>query len=183
MELLSKSGGRNNAYLTLGKIVSPHGLRGALKVYSLSDFPERFEELEEIYLLTDPDAATARGPFHVEQVQPYKGKTWLIYLAEVPDRTAAEALAKLYVALPAEAAGELPEDTFYARDLIGFSVQDSAGQVLGTVTQLIQSHQDLIVLTTPDGKEHWIPFVKELVPEVDLAEHRLVIVPIEGLLE
>lgn len=183
MELLSKSGGKNNVYLTLGKIVSSHGLKGALKVYSLSDFPDRFLELEELYLFTDPDATTAKGPFRVEEAQPYKGRTFLIYLEGIEDRTAADAYAKLYVGLPIEQAAELPEDTFYARDLIGFAVVDTAGQPLGEVSQLIQSHQDLIVLKTPAGTEHWIPFVKELVPEVDIAGQRLVVAPIEGLLE
>lgn len=183
MELLSKSGGKNNPYLTLGKVVAAHGLRGALKVYSLSDFPERFEEIEEIWLLTDPDAETARGPFRVLEAQPYKGKTWLIELEGVEDRTAAEAFGKPFIGLPADQALELPEDTFYARDLIGFDVVDTAGNALGHVSELIQSHQDLIVLKTPAGTEHWIPFVKELVPEVDVAGRKLVVAPIEGLLE
>lgn len=183
MELLSKSGGKNNPYLTLGKIVSSHGLKGALKIYSYSDFPEHLLELEEIFLLTDPDAVTAQGPFRVEDAQPYKGRTFLIYLEGIEDRTAADAFAKLYVGLPIEQAAELPEDTFYARDLIGFAVVDTAGTVLGEVSELIQSHQDLIVLKTPAGNEHWIPFVKELVPEVDIAGQRLVVAPIEGLLE
>jgi len=183
MELLSKSEGKNSPYLTLGKIVSPHGLRGALKIYSLSDFPERLLELEEIYLLTDPEAATAQGPFRVEEAQPYKGRTFLIYLEGVEDRSAAEALGKLYLGLPIEQAVELPEDTFYARDLIGFAVVDTAGTELGVVSELIQSHQDLIVLKTPLGSEHWIPFVKAIVPEVDVAGRRLVVAPLEGLLE
>lgn len=183
MELLSKSEGRNSPYLTLGKIVSPHGLRGALKLYSFSDFPERLLELEEVYLLAEPDADTARGPFRVDDVQAYKGKTYLLYLEGIEDRTAAEAFDKLYVGQLSAEAGELPEDTFYARDLIGFAICDTEGQLLGEVSQVIQSHQDLIVLKTPAGTEHWIPFVRELVPEVDTAAKRLVVAPIQGLLE
>ncbi|PKL74995.1 MAG: 16S rRNA processing protein RimM [Candidatus Melainabacteria bacterium HGW-Melainabacteria-1] len=183
MELLSKSEGKHSPYLTLGKIVSPHSLRGALKVYSLSDFPERFLELETIWLLKDPEAETARGPIRILEAQPYKGNTFLIQLEGVPDRTAAEAFVGLYVGLPADQAMDLPEDTFYARDLIGFEVCDTAGTVLGEVANLIQGHQDLIVLRTPAETEHWIPFVRALVPEVDMRARRLVVAPLEGLLE
>lgn len=183
MELLSKSGGRNSPYLTLGKIVAAHSLRGALKVHSLSDLPERFLDLEEIWLLTDPDAESAKGPFRVEDVKPYKGNTYLIELEGIEDRTAAEAVVKLFIGLPAGQAPELPEDTYYVRDLIGFEIVDTAGTVLGEVSQVVQSHQDLLVLKTPAGSEHWIPFVKALVPEVDLAARRLVVAPVEGLLD
>lgn len=183
MELLSKSEGKNSPYLTLGKIVSPHSLQGALKVHSLSDLPERLLELEEVFLLTEPDAEQAQGPFVVEDAQHFKGKTFLIWLEGIEDRSAADRLAKLFIAVPAETAPELPEDTFYARDLIGFEVISSEGAVLGQISQLIQSHQDLLVVTTPEGTEHWVPFVKELVPEVDVANRRLTVAPIEGLLE
>lgn len=183
MELLSKSEGKPSPYVTLGKIIAPHGLKGALKVFLLSDFPERFLELEQLFLLTDPDAAKAQGPFHVENIQHVKGKQYLLFLKELKTRTAAEALEKRFIGIPATAAEELPEDTFYARDLIGFAVTDTAGHTLGQVSQVIQSHQDLIVVQTPDAKEHWIPFVVELVPEVDVPGRRLVIAPVEGLLE
>ncbi len=182
MELLSKSEGKNSPYHTLGKIISPHSLQGALKVHSLSDLPERLLELDEVFLLTDPDAEQAKGPFYVEDAQHFKGKQYLIWLEGIEDRTAADPLAKLFIAVPAEDAPELPEDTFYARDLIGFEVINPDGTSLGHVSQLIQSHQDLLVITTADGTEHWVPFVKELVPDVDVAQRRLTVAPLEGLL-
>lgn len=183
MELLSKSEDRTSPYQAMGKILAPHGLRGALKVHCLSDFPEQLLNLDQAYLLTDPQASTGKGPFVIADVQPVKGKTYLVYLQGVEDRSAAEAFDKLYICIPADQVLDLPEDTYYARELIGFEVLDTQGQLLGSVSQVIQSHQDLIVLKTPAGSEHWIPFVHELVPEVDLKAKRLVVSPIEGLLE
>lgn len=183
MELLSKSGAKNSPYLTLGKIVAAHGLRGALKVFSLSDFPERLLNLTEVYLTAEPDAQTAQGPFQVEQVQVLKGKNYLVFLEEIQDRDQAEEVSKYYLALPASEPFSLPEDTFYARDLIGFRALTNQGEVLGEIIQVIQSQQDLLVLKTPDGKEHWVPFVFALVPEIRTEAHELVIEVPEGLLE
>lgn len=183
MELLSKSADRNSPYAIIGKILGPHSLRGALQVHSLSDFPEHFLELEEVYLLSDPDSSQPVGRYRIESAQPYKAQRFLLMLEGVEDRTAAEALSKCYLAIPLEEAPELPEDTYYVRDLIGFEVRDASGKVLGKVVHIVQSHQDLIVLQTPDQQEHWIPFVHELVPVVNTSAGYLEIAPIAGLIE
>jgi len=183
MELLSKSAARNSPFLTLGKILSPHGLKGALKVHSFSDFPEHLLTLERVFVLSEPEAESARQELVVEHVQAFKGKVFLFFLAEVETREAAEALSKSYLAIPKSEAPELPEDTFYIQDLIGFAVLDSEGHVLGEVHQMIQNQQDLIVLKTPEGREHWIPFVRELVPEVRFEQRQLVVKLVEGLLD
>lgn len=183
MELLSKSEAKSSPFLSLGKIIAPHGIQGALRIHSLSDFPERLLNLTEIYLLADPDAVQAQGPFKVLTIQQHKAKVFILHLANLKTRNQAEAVDKYFIAVPSTDTMELPEDTFYARDLIGFQVYDQAGEQLGVVSQLVQGHQDLIVFETPAKTEHWIPFVLELVPEVDVKNKRMVICPPAGLME
>lgn len=186
MELLSKSADKNSPFILIGKVLAPHGIRGALKVKSLSDFPERFFELEEVYLSSD-EAPRSPRLVHVEDVQFLKGDQWLLVLEEIADRTAAENLGKPFLCVPRSQAMELPEDTFYAEDLIGFEVYRCSetvwGDKLGVVSQVVQGQQDLIELTTSEGNTHLIPFVKALVPEVDVAERRLAVLVIDGLLD
>lgn len=186
MELLSKSADKNSPFILIGKVLAPHGIRGALKVKSLSDFPERFFELEQVYLSPHETPQNPRL-VHVEAVQPLKGDQWLLELEEIPDRTAAEVLGKPFLCVPRSQAMVLPEDTFYAEDLIGFEVYRFEppvwGEKLGIVSQVVQGQQDLLELTTPEGRAHFIPFVKALVPEVDIAERRLAVLVIDGLLE
>lgn len=186
MELLSKSADKNSPFILIGKVLAPHGIRGALKVKSLSDFPERFFELEEVYL-SPHETPQAPRLVHVEEVQPLKGDQWLLVLEEVPDRTAAENLGKPFLCVPRSQAMELPEDTFYAEDLIGFEVYrvetTAWGYKLGVISQVVQGMQDLLELTTPEGDTHFIPFVKALVPEVDIAGRRLAVQVIDGLLD
>lgn len=183
MELLSKSGAKNSPYLTLGKITAPHGLRGALKVFLISDFPERLLDLEEVFLLDSPESHVAKGPYQVEHVQQAHGKNYLVFIEEIQTREAAEAVSKCFLAVSDSERFDLPEDTYYARDLIGFKVLSEAGEEIGEISQIIQNEQDLLVLKTPDQREHWIPFVRDLVPEVRIERREIVIVLLDGLLD
>lgn len=183
MELLSKSAARNNTFLTLGKILGPHGIKGALKIFSLNDFPEHLLALERVFVLADPDAEKAQHELKVKHVQHLKGNVFMFFFEEISDRNEAESLSKCFIAIPKAEAPELPEDTFYIDDLLGFAVYDTAGQHLGELTQMVQNQQDLLIVSSPDGKEHWIPFVEELVPEVQLASKRIIVKVIEGLLD
>ena len=183
MELLSKSADKNSPFSLLGKIIAPHGLRGALKVHSLSDFPEYFSEIEEVYFLDDPDAQTGRGPFKLAQVQHQKASLYLFMLSDFNSRSQAEAVNKQFLAIPIEQEPELAPGDFYIRDVIGCQAQNEAGEVIGKITHFVQSLQDLLVLETPEGTEHWIPSVKELVPELDLEQKIVTIRPVPGLLD
>lgn len=183
MELLSKSAAKNNTYLTLGKVLGPHGIKGALKVFSLNDFPEHLLELERVFVLPDPDAETALQELRVEHVQHLKGNVFMFSCEDIIDRNGAEQLSKTFLAIPKEEAPALPEDTFYIDDLLGFAVYDTAGQHLGELIQMIQNQQDLLIVKSPEGKEHWIPFVQELVPEVQFEQQRLIVKVIDGLLD
>ncbi|PIQ24382.1 16S rRNA processing protein RimM [bacterium (Candidatus Blackallbacteria) CG17_big_fil_post_rev_8_21_14_2_50_48_46] len=182
MELLSKSAAKNSGFILIGKVIAAHGIRGALKVKSLSDFPERFLELEEVFLSTTEDVQNPQC-MQVEDVQAQKGDQWLVWLDQIQDRNSAEALGKPFLCVPADQAFELPEDTFYVDDLIGYSAFSEEGTPLGEISQVIQGHQDLLELRTPDGKRHLVPFVKALVPEIQASERRLIIRLIEGLLD
>ncbi len=98
----------------------------------------------------------------------------------IADREAAETIRGCEV-LVAERR-TLGEGEFWPHDLIGLSVVDEVGQMIGVVDEvIIGPGQDRLVVTRPDGIGYEVPFVDELVPVVDLAEGRIVIAPIPGL--
>lgn len=183
MELLSKSAAKDSPYFTIAKVLGAHSLKGALKIHYIGDFPEQLEVLEEVLVQQEPDGPIIQGPFTVERVSHHKGQVFLLSLAEIDNRTAAEALSKLFLAIPKAAAIDLPEETYYVQDLIGFVCKDTQGQVLGEVAHIIQGHQDLLVVKTPEGKEHWVPFVFEMVPEVHVEQGEMVLTPAPGLFD
>ncbi|WP_241901652.1 ribosome maturation factor RimM [Nocardioides houyundeii] len=102
---------------------------------------------------------------------------------EAGDRNAAEAVrgTVLHAELPVDAVPEDPEE-FYDHQLAGLSAYDLDGRLLGTVKGLVHgAAQDLVTVLTPDGREALVPFVKELVPEVDVPGGRLVVADRPGL--
>jgi len=107
----------------------------------------------------------------------------LVSFEELPDRTAAEAARGivLHATIPADQSPEDP-DEYYDHQLEGLAAHDVDGTPLGTVTGLVHGGaQDLVRVATPDGREALVPFVKALVPEVDLSARRLVIADRPGL--
>ena len=183
MALSLKSVARHNdGFILIGKILGAHGIRGALKVKSLSDFPERFLELQEVWLsATDPPQAPQC--LSVEDAQFLKGDQWMLWLASIQDRTEAEHLGRPFLYVPRSQALELPENTFYADELIGYAVLSDTGESLGMVTRVMPGQQDLLEFRAADDRLHLIPFVQALVPEVNEEQRWLKVHLVEGLLE
>ena len=160
--------------ILMGKIVNVVGLKGELKVYSYTDRNERFEELESIWL--------ENKVYNIENVR-YQNKVVILKLEGINDRNQAEAQRNKKVYIEETDLQELPEDTYYVRDLIGMEVVTET-EKLGTISDVIQnSAQDLYEVKTEGGKKVYIPVVKQFVLDVDM-ETRVVKVELpEGLLD
>ena len=150
--------------IKIAKIVNAVGLRGEVKVYNYSDDRERFEDLDEI--IVSGKQETVRK---IQGVR-YQGNMVILILEGVNDRNAAEALKESDVYITEDDLRELPEDTFYVRDLIGMKVIDDGvyGEI-GTLRDVIQNtSQDVYAVRTPEGKDILIPAVKDFIKEVDM---------------
>jgi len=180
----------SDRWLAVGKIVSPQGLKGELRVYPNSDFPERFLEPGQRWLLRpgaiDPD------PIELVKGRSLDGKgMYVVQLAGIDDRSQAEALRGAQLMVPAGDRLPLEPDEFHVDDLIGLQVFDQATQTLvGTVTNVLAAGNDLLeVQRSPDPahpkttKPVLIPFVMAIVPVVDLAKQRIEITPPAGLID
>jgi 16S rRNA processing protein RimM len=113
----------------------------------------------------------------------WHGSTLLVDFAELADRDAAEAArgVLLHATIGADETPEDP-DEFYDHQLIGLAAYDLGGRPLGEVSGLVHGGaQDLLTIRTPDGRDTLVPFVKALVPEVDLAAGRVVVADRPGL--
>ncbi|MFI7126421.1 ribosome maturation factor RimM [Nonomuraea sp. NPDC050153] len=164
--------------LVVGRIGRPHGVRGEVSVEVRTDDPElRFAVGTSI--ATDP---AARGPLVVEGRRWHKGFLLLAFEG-VTDRDVAEELrGTMLVIDSAEVAPSDDPDEFHDHQLIGLTVETAAGETVGEVTDVLHHGQDLLVVRRAGADEALIPFVKALVPEVDLKGGRLVVDPPEGLL-
>jgi 16S rRNA processing protein RimM len=166
--------------LVVGVITRPHGVRGEVVVDVSTDEPEARYAVGSA-LATDPPGA---GPLTVESTRPHHGRL-LVEFAGIEDRDAAEHLRGVKLCVDS---ADIPEpsdpDEFSDFQLIGLVAVAQNGQELGEVVRIDHGPAaDLLVLRLPDGREALVPFVKAIVPEVDLAGGRIVLTPPGGLLE
>jgi 16S rRNA processing protein RimM len=166
--------------LVVARIGRAHGIKGEVTVEVRTDEPE-VRLAPGAVLLTDP--ATA-GPLTIETGRVHSGRL-LLRFEGVADRTAAEALRNTLLIAEIDP-DELPEeeDEYYDHQLIDLDVVTADGVEVGRITEI--SHlpsQDLFIVERPDGSEVMIPFVEEIVTEIDLEEQRAVITPPPGLID
>jgi 16S rRNA processing protein RimM len=166
--------------LIVGRVARAHGIGGEVAVDVRTDDPDaRFAEGN--VLDTDP---AERGPLTVEQTRWHSGRL-LVRFAQIPDRTGAEALrGTLLVADSATSAAPVDDDEFWDHDLVGLRAVTAAGVALGTVENVLHPPgPPLLAVRRPDGAELLVPFVRAIVPTVDVAAGQLVVAPPDGLLE
>ncbi len=194
-------------WLVIGTIVAPQGLRGELRVYPNSDFPERFEEPGQRWL--QKPGETEPQPIELLSGRFIPGKgIYAVQLAGVNSREEAEALRDAHLLVPESDRPELGDDEYHVLDLLNLEVVNQlTDEAIGTVVDVIPAGNDLlevklykqpVVSTTepetplahkkrkPKKKKPTtilIPFVKEIAPVVDLQKGRIEITPPSGLLE
>jgi 16S rRNA processing protein RimM len=160
----------------VGRIGRPHGIRGEVVVAVRTDEPD---------LRFAPNAsldAEGHGTLTVASRRWHSGQL-LVAFEGVADRTAAAGLTTTWLSVDT---AELPPtgdpDEFRDHELVGLAVRTTKGEDVGVVKDVLHHGQDILVIEAP-GAEHLVPFVKPLVPEVDLAAGLLVIDPPPGLLD
>lgn len=179
---------RTPHFLPIGKIVAAQGMKGEVRVYPESDFPERFLAPGTRWLLRSH--ATTPEPIQLVRGRYLDGKgLYVVQFADVTDRNQAEALRDGQLFVPEGDRPPLEAGEFHLLDLIGLAVFDQATQTLiGTVISMIQAGNDLLEVQRDQadakhGQTLLIPFVEAIVPIVDLQQRRLEITPPPGLIE
>ncbi|HEX6685878.1 MAG TPA: ribosome maturation factor RimM [Candidatus Limnocylindrales bacterium] len=163
--------------LTVGQIVRPHGVRGEVIVAVRTDEPDlRFRE-GAVFV-----AGSSR--LTVASARPHLGRLIVIF-DEVPDREAAEAVRGQVLEVDSESI-EAPADPeeFHDHQLVGLEVVDMQGVSLGSIQRVEHAPaSDLLVVALADGRTGYIPFVKAIVPTVDLPNKKVIVDPPGGLLD
>lgn len=162
----------------IGRVVKSHGIRGEVSVESTTDEPEIRFAVGEIL---NGRQANKEQALTVKSVRPHKGRL-LMTFEEIPDRTAADTLRGLrFFAEPLER--DDAEEGFYDHELEGLKIVHD-GSEIGVVTGVMHTvNRAILEVELDGGKEAMIPFVEEIVPEVDLEAGTATITPPEGLLE
>lgn len=165
----------------MGRLVKPHGLKGALKLELYTDDPGRRFVPGASFALQVPTGS----PWHGKSLELAELKWFnnqaVGFFKDVPDRTTAETLVKAILWVEQDMS-EVEEDAWYDHQLIGLAVLRE-GQRIGSVARVDHlPAQDLLAVTTERG-EVLVPFVKAIVTQVDIAGGTVTVEPPLGLFE
>tara|TARA_B100000401_G_C52662219_1_gene650653 strand:- start:265 stop:804 length:540 start_codon:yes stop_codon:yes gene_type:complete len=174
-----------NEWLVVGLITSAHGINGNVKVKSLSDFDERFTIGGKRWLQKENEV-----PLKLVMTSGFKlpGKeSFVVTFKGINDRNHAEKLKMHKILVKADDLPKMNESEFHLTELINLKVKIHKNQelkVIGKVIDLENENNNLLVIKIlKNQKKVLIPFVKEIVPLIDIENNYLVIKPPKGLLE
>jgi len=165
--------------LVVGRIGRAHGVHGEATIEVRTDLPdERF--VLGARLETDP---TSNGPLTIESARDHNGILLLKFL-EINDRTTIEKVRDTLLLADVDMSEEAAfEDEYHVQQLIGCDVVLQTGVKIGELTDVLNlPGQDLLAIKGDRG-EILIPFIAEFVPEVDIENRKIIVVPPEGLLQ
>lgn len=169
--------GSEPRFLVIGQIAKPHGVKGEVRVIPYTDLPQRFSWLEVVYVgESDPTPAV------VERSRAHK--TWIILkLAGYDSREEADALRGELLQVPMDDAIPLEEDEYFLFELLGLNVATEAGEILGSLVDVIETGANNVFVVEGARGEFLIPDIPEVVVSIDFAARRLVVAPMPGLFD
>lgn len=183
--MVSKDRNQGKNQLRVGRLVKAHGLKGALKLELYTDNPERRFVTGAEFTLQVPEAS----PWHGKSVKVREYRVMnghpVVFFEDIDDREGAEGLVRAILWIDQDV-DETEDDAWYDHQLVGLDVvRDDT--VIGTVARVEHMPAQDLLIVRPSGTgadaEVMVPFVKAIVPSVDVAAGRVVITPPDGLFE
>lgn len=172
--------GNDVKYLIVGEILRPHGVRGELRMRVLTDYPERLSKHDSVFLGQSPNKKLRQ--YTLEHVRMHKAYA-LLTLDGIADRDDADKLRGLKVMIDVNNAIPLEDDEIYLFQLIGMQVNNEAGDVLGTVKEVIETGaNDVYVLNSEKFGEILIPITPETLLNTDTETGIILVRLPDGLL-
>lgn len=184
-DVVSKDRNQGKNQLRVGRLVKAHGLKGALKLELYTDNPERRFVTGAEFTLQVPEASPWHGKsIKVREYRVMNGNP-VVFFEDIEDREGAEGLVRAILWIDQDA-DEDEDDAWYDHQLVGLDVMRDE-TVIGKVARVEHMPaQDLLIVRPtgagPDG-DVMVPFVKAIVPAVDVAAGRVIVTPPAGLFE
>lgn len=158
-----------NNTITIGKIAGPHGIKGEMKVMPMTDDPGRFYDLETVTILRE----TGQETYAIELVRLHKGKV-LLTLSGITDRNQVEELTGALITISRNESVALEADEYFITDLIGLSVIDQKGTVIGEISDILKTSGavDTVEIQTKD-KPLYVPARKLYFKDIDFDKRQV----------
>ncbi|GAA0114350.1 ribosome maturation factor RimM [Clostridium senegalense] len=157
-------------FMSIGQITKPHGVRGEVKVFSLTDSLEEFRELEKVYIdgverkITSCKLQSDRAILKIEGIE---------------SMNEAEEYRNKYLKIHRNDAKQLEEDSYYVADLIDCKVFDTDGVELGKVYDVLETGSNDVYWVKGGKEEVLIPALKEIIVSINIEKSEIVIKPVK----
>lgn len=170
--------------LRVGRLVKAHGLKGALKLELYTDDPDGRFVPGATFTLQVPEASPWHGKSVTVREFRWMNSHPVLFLEDVNDRDAAESLVKAILWVDQDGDATAEDDAWFDHQLVGLDVVRE-GERVGRIARVdhLPAQDLLIVQRDGDDTEILVPFVKAIVPEVDVAGGRVIVTPPAGLFE
>lgn len=163
-------------YIVVGKIVNTHGIKGDIKIYPYTTDMERFSILKKAYIGQD------KLSVEIENIKYHKGMI-LLKLKGFNNINEVLKFKDEFIFVDELNKVKLPKDNYFIYELIDCKVFDLDGNSLGYIKDVLQNSSNDIYIIKDKDKEYLIPAVKEFIKEVNIVEKKVIIDPIEGMIE
>lgn len=163
-------------YIQVGTIVNTHGIRGDVKVLPLTDDVKRFEDLKVVYL------GDEKLKLEIVKVGYVKGNV-LLRFQHMENINDIEKFKNLAVWIDEKDKVELPKGSYFLHDILELEVYLEDNTHIGTVKDILQPGANDVYVVKNGKKEYLIPAIKKVVKEINIAEKKMIIDPLEGMLE
>ena len=165
-------------YTIIGKIISAHGIKGEVKVYPITDNLNRFNYLKTAYI------GEKKIKVELERVKYHKNLA-ILKFKEINDINEIISFKDNFIYVDEEGKIILPKNHFFIHDLLDSQVFDTKSNLIGTIVDVLQgaSNDIYVVKDANKNKEYLIPAVKQFIIDVNSIDKKVVIDPIEGMIE
>jgi 16S rRNA processing protein RimM len=172
----------NQKYLRVGKIINTQGLKGELKIDAYTDFPdERFAINNTLYVGSNENAMMKQ--LVVADFWLHK-QFYVLKFKDYNDINDVLPFLNQYLWITPEQQHQLEENAFYFHQIIGLNVKSVDGEMIGTVTDILDTGaNDVWVIKREGQPDLLIPYIEDVVIKVDLNQQLITIKPLAGLLE
>lgn len=166
--------------VAIAKIVKIQGNKGEVKILPYLEDLSLYAKLDSVYI----DHGQSGKEPRVYQVENWRGKGRFLIMQFTGcyDRTEAEKLREAVVKLPKYHFKQLPEGDFYWFEIEGLEVYQDTGKYLGKIEEIFSTGSNDVYIVKDGGKEILLPATKEVIKEIDLANHKMIIHPLGGLI-
>lgn len=169
-------------HVVVGRLRRPHGLKGEVTVFPLTDAPDAVFGVDRRLWVLDLRGEVLGGPLVVERSRAYH-REWLLKFRDVESRDALGPWRGGFLGAPSDELAPPGQGEVYLHELSGFAVELPDGTPLGLVSEVYELPSGVMLEVQGPRREFMLPFKREFVPAVDREARRMTVTPPEGLIE